>query len=258
MDKTMKRVIERGKWHDRERLPDAIYRCKQKENFTQISNSFIRDPEISLKAKGILAILLSNSDEWMSYVSTISSMIKEGRDLLLSGLAELEQKGYLKRIRYRNKITKKWKGSFWCYTDTANVFDYHKNLNILEQKGFEIFVKTGKINPQTEKAFMDIVNISERTTNGFAVSGKSDTKNTNSNKEEKAHAFEGVRNRSRINHKKVTPVKIDIPGYVPENGYYFCKPWLYRQEEIKYYDNIGYRLCSDKLYRSSSLEIYYD
>ncbi len=132
--------MERTKWRE-PRLPDAIYRSGDKENFTQISNTFIRDANISVKAKTILIILLSNKKGWTSYNETIVSMMKEGITAVKSGLTELETLGYLKRIQLRHKDTKIRRGSFWAYTDTPGVFNYSRNLRIIEQRNLEIYVK---------------------------------------------------------------------------------------------------------------------
>ena len=89
-------------------LPDAI-NGSPNVNFTQISNELLRNPNISGKATKILCILLSNQDGWKSYIPFLLSMMKEGKDAVLSGLKELEELGYLKRIKYRDRITKKWR-----------------------------------------------------------------------------------------------------------------------------------------------------
>ncbi len=121
----------------RNRLPDAIA-ARPKSDFCQIRNAALRDPNLSFKATGILAVLLSNKQGWHSFSSTLESMKKEGRDALRSGLLELEKNGYLLRIEYRNKITKQWKGGFWAYTDMPRQFEIEKHLDKLERRGFEV------------------------------------------------------------------------------------------------------------------------
>ena len=117
-------------------LPDAI-NCSLTKNFTQVPTTLLRNPNISSKAKSILCLLLSNKGGWRSHLSTIQTMMKEKRDALQSGLRELEEHGYLIRLQYRNKETKKWSGSFWAYTDLPDEFDIKDQLDSLRNKGLE-------------------------------------------------------------------------------------------------------------------------
>jgi hypothetical protein len=161
------KTIKRTRGIKEFKLPDAISRSTDKNGFTQVPNSFIRDPNISSKAKTILLILLSNKDGWTSHNEEILKRIKEGLDALKTGLTELEQYGYLLRIQFRDKKTKWRKGSFWAYTDVPWHFEYHKNLAILENMNYEIEPKSinGKSTygsleltdnqPQVDYPFMD-------------------------------------------------------------------------------------------------------
>lgn len=126
--------MQRGKTF---KLPDAI-NCGNENEYTQIPNDFLRDPKISAKAKTILCILLSNREGWHSYVETIQTMMKEGRDFIKSGIAELEDYGYVLRIRYRDKTTSKWAGSFWAYTNEPFKFQISANLRLLKAQGFSV------------------------------------------------------------------------------------------------------------------------
>lgn len=117
-------------------IPDAI-NCSLSSEFTQVPNDLLRNPEISAKAKAILCLLLSNKEGWHSHLNIISTMMKEGRDAIQNGLSELEKFGYLTRIRYRDKETKVWKGSFWAYTDMPGYFIIDETLEMLDNKGFE-------------------------------------------------------------------------------------------------------------------------
>ena len=119
------------------RLPDAI-NASPDSCFTQIRNDMLRDPRISCKAKGILCILLSNQSGWVSHLKVLQSICKDGRDSIQSGLKELEEAGYFVRVCYRDKKTKRIKGSFWAYTDTPWKFNLEKHMQFLEDNGLEI------------------------------------------------------------------------------------------------------------------------
>ena len=122
------------------RLPDAI-NASPDSGFTQIRNDMLRDPRISCKAKGILCILLSNQVNGLVSVNnleTLHSICKEGYNSIQSGLIELEEAGYFTRVRYRDKKTKRIKGSFWTCTDTPGKFNLEKYSQFLEENGLEI------------------------------------------------------------------------------------------------------------------------
>lgn len=51
----------------------AIYRIHKEDNFVIIDKAFLLNEEISLKAKGLLALLLSYPDNWQFYKAEIST-----------------------------------------------------------------------------------------------------------------------------------------------------------------------------------------
>ena len=57
---------------------------------------------MSLKAKGLLSLMLSLPDDWNYTVSGLVSLSKDGKDSVMSALSELEKFGYLKRERVVN------------------------------------------------------------------------------------------------------------------------------------------------------------
>jgi hypothetical protein len=119
-----------------QRLPDAI-NCSPKSNFTQIRNSVLRDPKLTLKAKGLIALLLSNSSKWTSYMKQIEQICSEGRDAIRSAVQELEANDYLLRVNYVDKLFKMRRGSFWAYTDIPGQFVLDEHLNWLNINGLE-------------------------------------------------------------------------------------------------------------------------
>jgi len=127
------------------RLMDAI-NCSPTEKFTQIPNDLLRNPDISGKAKAILCILLSNKHGWRSYITTLQKIMKEGRDAIRSGIRELEQNDYLRRIRYRDAETKQYVGMFWAYANAQGQFNIENHMNTLKNKGLEA-VKPRPENP---------------------------------------------------------------------------------------------------------------
>ena len=82
---------------------NQFYRTEKKRDFTIISNSLIRDKELSLGAKGVLNVILSFSDNWNISVKGLTAHLKEGRDAVTSAIHELEAEGYIERHTVRDK-----------------------------------------------------------------------------------------------------------------------------------------------------------
>jgi len=81
----------------------VIVRSKRNTNFTIISNVGLEDGRLSLKAKGMLAYLLSKPDNWQVSERHLATIGPDGRDAVSSALAELEKYNYLKRETIRDK-----------------------------------------------------------------------------------------------------------------------------------------------------------
>lgn len=75
----------------------AVIRVEKTKNYTVMSNVHLRDKALSLKAKGLLSLILSLPDGWEYSIKGLAAISKEGRDGINSGLQELEAAGYLVR-----------------------------------------------------------------------------------------------------------------------------------------------------------------
>ena len=72
---------------------NKIVRVKN-ANYTTISNAFLRDSHISLKAKGLLAIIMSLPDDWDFSIGGIVTLLPEGKTAIYSAINELKEFGY--------------------------------------------------------------------------------------------------------------------------------------------------------------------
>ncbi len=72
-----------------------IFRVEKKSDFTVISNFYLRDKGISLKAKGLLSIILSLPDDWEYSVAGLASICAENETAVKSALSEFKKNGYL-------------------------------------------------------------------------------------------------------------------------------------------------------------------
>ncbi len=73
-------------------------------------------------------------------MTTIQGMMKEGAYAIRAAVTELEALGYLLRVMYRDKETKRRKGSFLAYTTETYQFDIETNLIIIKGKGWEPYL----------------------------------------------------------------------------------------------------------------------
>lgn len=100
----------------------AIRRAKRKSNFTMISNVGLRDINLSFKAKGLLAYMLSLPDDWVFYETELVNHSTDGLASVKTGLKELQEQGYLHRTRERNEKGQ-LKETIWTVHDEPT-FDF--------------------------------------------------------------------------------------------------------------------------------------
>jgi len=65
--------------------------------FNRISRDVIKDKHLSLKAKGLLTLILGLPDDWIFTIAGLQEFVQEGREALLSTMRELIEKGYAVR-----------------------------------------------------------------------------------------------------------------------------------------------------------------
>lgn len=73
------------------------------DNFAQISNTALRDSRLTLRTRGLLALMLSYPPGWTTSADRLANGNPEGRDAIRKSLNELEQYGYLVRAKHRNE-----------------------------------------------------------------------------------------------------------------------------------------------------------
>lgn len=82
----------------------TIFRVhKEPGDYFQMHKNIVNNPEISYKAKGIMAYLLSKPNDWTVYFSDIVKRSTEGKAAVLSGVQELEQAGYIERVQKKGE-----------------------------------------------------------------------------------------------------------------------------------------------------------
>lgn len=115
----------------------AVIRVNKTADYTVISNTHFKEKEMSLKAKGLLSLMLSLPDDWDYSIAGLTALSKDGKDSVMNALTELEEFKYLKRTKLTDE-----KGRFAGY-------DYDIYEKPFTEKPQE--VKPYAENPNTEK-----------------------------------------------------------------------------------------------------------
>ena len=81
----------------------AVFRINKTRDYTVMSNHHLRNTALSLKAKGLLSLMLSLPDNWDYTTKGLAAICKDGIDSICSTVNELERHGYIIRERTRNE-----------------------------------------------------------------------------------------------------------------------------------------------------------
>ena len=81
----------------------AVCRVERTGDYTTMSNHHLRNMKISLKAKGLMSVMLSLPENWDYTIKGLSIINKEGLDSIRSTIHELELAGYIERQRIRDE-----------------------------------------------------------------------------------------------------------------------------------------------------------
>nr|WP_300816285.1 DUF6017 domain-containing protein [uncultured Acetatifactor sp.] len=79
----------------------AVFRVEKTKDFTVMCNHHLRNVKLSLKAKGLLSLMLSLPEDWDYTTKGLACICRDGVDSIASVLKELEKHGYLTRQRVR-------------------------------------------------------------------------------------------------------------------------------------------------------------
>ena len=84
----------------------SVARTHHTEDYTCMSNHHFKDKRLSLKAKGLLSLMLSLPDTWDYNIKGLATLSSDGETAVRSAVTELEDYGYVKRtpIRVNGRI----------------------------------------------------------------------------------------------------------------------------------------------------------
>lgn len=129
----------------------AVFRVEKTRDYTVMSNHHLRNTDLSLKAKGLLSLMLSLPENWDYTTKGLACICKDGIDSINSGVKELETNGYVIRRRLRNE-----KGQLT--TTEYTIFEQPQSLDIIDispKGGNPILDNPILDNPAQEKPILE-------------------------------------------------------------------------------------------------------
>lgn len=156
----------------------ATFRVNKNKNYTVMSNYHLRDRDLSLKAKGLLSLMLSLPENWDYSIAGLVVLSKDGKESVMTALNELEKNRYLIR-----ELEQGEKGRFNGYI--YNIYEEPHELEVKERK---------RKNPNTEKPFTENPNTENPTQINTKENNNENNKvlNNKRKKERKEESYEDI------------------------------------------------------------------
>lgn len=167
----------------------AVFRVHKTKDFTVMSNHHLRDKSLTLKAKGLLSVILSLPDDWKYSIAGLAAICKEGTSAVKSALQELTDAGYV-------TVTKLYPNQ----TETGRIeyaYDIHESPQAPRKQGIEnLPLESQQVENQAQ------LSTEEPSTD------KPSTKEQNIGQKPKKSGFKA-------------PTRDEVRAYVKEKGYHF-------------------------------------
>lgn len=152
----------------------AIVRVNKTSDYTVMSNTHLRERGMSLKAKGLLTIMLSLPDDWDYSVRGLVAICSEGEHSVETALLELKKFGYLQVVKLMPNETESGRYEY-VYEVYETPRNEQQSLNDSEKQETQ---KQGVENvPLVWGDYRGVSNLSDNTSLGIQVNRESNTKN---------------------------------------------------------------------------------
>lgn len=109
----------------------AVIRVNKTSDYTVMSNAHFKEKDMSLKAKGLLSLMLSLPDTWDYSIAGLVAICAENETAIRSALKELKRFGYLVVVKKKPNETKSGRFEY-----EYNIYEKPQNLPI-EKQGVE-------------------------------------------------------------------------------------------------------------------------
>lgn len=100
---------------------------KKNGNYTVVSNVCIRDNRLSLKAKGLMSLVMSLPNDWDFSIQGLSSIVKEGKSAIYTAINELKDFGYCQVVSNRDDKGKIIGNDYTFFEEPCTDIPYTEN-----------------------------------------------------------------------------------------------------------------------------------
>ena len=185
----------------------SVIRTIKNENYTTMCNTHLRDKNLSLKAKGLLSMMLSLPDKWHYSVKGLEGICKESKNTINSVLNELEDNNYLvRRRRYCNGKISEWEYIIFENNENHDEELLHLKNEDIENEDIEIQdIENRDVYKITKELNTKELNTKELNTNEYKEKNiKKESVNSviseyteNKDLQDALHGFVEMRNKAR-------------------------------------------------------------
>ena len=99
----------------------AVFRVHKNKNYTVMSNNHLFNKELSLKAKGLMSVILALPEKWNYSIGGLTGLSNDGRDAVASTLKTLQTFGYV--------AIEKTRGEHGQFKTTYHIFENPEDNN---------------------------------------------------------------------------------------------------------------------------------
>lgn len=116
-----------------------IVRVNKTDDYTTMSNHHLKNRNLTLKAKGLLSVILSLPDDWNYSISGLAAISKEKENAVNSALKELKEEGYLIITKKLPNETESGRIEYeWDFYEIPQIQKQDEEKQTLEKQGLEI------------------------------------------------------------------------------------------------------------------------
>ena len=180
----------------------AIVRVVKNKDYTVMSNTHLKDKRLSLKAIGLLSVVLGLPEDWHYTVNGLVGIVKDGKDSVETAIKELKKNGYLRVEKiYPNGNSNRIQYQYTFFENPQEVDFQPLEKQGIEKQGVETQVLE---NPYTYKDTNKQNTKELNTNNSLGEKGKKETVNSviaeyteNKDLQDALHGFVEMRNKAR-------------------------------------------------------------
>ena len=185
----------------------AIVRVVKNKDYTVMSNTHLKDKRLSLKAIGLLSVVLGLPEDWHYTVNGLVGIVKDGKDSVETAIKELKKNGYLRVEKiYPNGNSNRIQYQYTFFENPQEVDFQPLEKQGIEKQGVETQVLENPYTyKDTNKQSTNKQNTKELNTNEYKEkNNKKETVNSviaeyteNKDLQDALHGFVEMRNKAR-------------------------------------------------------------